>query len=187
MSDFFDDLNEPIELPKPVPITKHKCSSMCSDGRSKYHDFEEVWDDFAMNVPQRELAYIESVRSRGRVQHERNLIRMFQSTLTGEYLIRMRATTEATQWMLGEIRFDSRDECEEYYNYCIELFGFTEVVPVKNEDFFESLEDKGDFFNDLSDDGGDFFGDLNKTDIRGVGLSKKKLKRLRRDLEKLFG
>ena len=133
----FGDDETAIVIPKIVPITKHKCPPDCK--KTGQHKFQRIWDDFAMNNPQREMAYVEVVRSRGRMNHEMCLIRMYQSTLDGTYQVQMRATTELTKWYLGTVKFDEYEECVEYYNHCIDVFGFTEVKPV--EDSLESLFD----------------------------------------------
>jgi hypothetical protein len=141
-----------------APISKHKCAGRgCGTkyGRdSNLHEIEEVWDDFELSQKQREEIHMEVIRSRGRVNREATLLRQFVSTIDGSYLIRISTATQLQATRMGEIRFQTRDECAEYYNYCVNLFGFSKDLLVPDE------EDGSDFFADLDELSGEFFDDL---------------------------
>ncbi len=128
------------------PIDSHDCGKCgCNKAGSDAHDYEEIWDDFELSPRQREVIFMESIRARGRYNREMILIRMFKSTRDGSYILRLQTATELTVERMGDINFDTHEECIEYYNYCIGVFKFTEVTPV-------SLEKDGTgFFNALSD------------------------------------
>ena len=158
-----------------TPITQHDCEKRGCLGRLalvNHHDFESVWDDFKLSQRQRELLFMEVIRSQGRQNREGTLLRQFVSTSDGSFIIRVMTSTMLTPERVGEIKFTTREECAEYFNYCLELFGFTETEPVPETDytgesFFADLdaENEGqDFFDDLDEFEGGFFDDLDGTD-----------------------
>lgn len=149
------------------PISKHDCEKFGCKGRyasANEHDYQEVFDDFKLSQKAREDCFMEIVRSRGRTNREMILIRMYVSAIDGKtYFIRLQSSTDLTVTRYGEIQFDNREDCETYYNYCIELFDFSRSLMVVDEDegqdFFTDLDEgKGDFFEDLET--GSFFDDL---------------------------
>lgn len=152
------------------PIRKHDCEKRgCMSRYAKdTHDFEEVWDDFQLSQRQREVIYMETVQSKGRHNRESRLVRQFVSTRDGSYILRLATSTSPATEQMGDINFETREECAEYYNYCISLFGFTEVGPIPESDwmgegFFADLDElDGGFFDDLDEMSGAFFDDLDE-------------------------
>lgn len=135
-----------------APVSEHECKDGCST-----HDFEEIWDDFNMSQRQREVMFMEVVRARGRYNKELTLIRRFQSTADGSYVLRLSEVGNLTNERMGDIHFDTKDEMEEYYNYCIGVFKFREVEPIVPEEegsgFFDDLDEMGwGFDSDGEDD-----------------------------------
>jgi hypothetical protein len=152
-----------------APIKKHDCDRVCNvqfPHIGNNHEYQEVWDDFQLSQQQREEIFMEVVRTRGREGREATLIRQFVSTLDGSYIIRLESTTSLTKQRFGEARFETREECVAYYNYCIQLFEFSKGLLVPDEDwegegFFADLDAlEGGFFDDLDDTQGSFFDDL---------------------------
>jgi len=129
------------------------------------HERALIWDDFELCQRKREKIDMEVIRARGKMNHEMILIRQFQSTLDGSYIIRLQTATHLTQERMGELQFDELEDCQDYYNKAIRAFGFTEVSPVLDglDDFFDRGTDElDDFFSD--NDLENFFGDEEETD-----------------------
>lgn len=129
------------------------------------HKRQEIWDDFQLSQRKREVIDIEVIRSRGRLNKEMILIRQFQSTLDGSFIIRLNTATLQTAERIGEIVFESREDCQDYYNNAIRVFEFTEVSPVRSDidDFFVDPDDLDSFFDTpKGKDLDDFFGDSEK-------------------------
>lgn len=145
------------------PVTSHDCEKQGCRTRyatENFHEFEEVWDDFELSKRQRECMFMEVIRSRGRQACEMTLLRQFVSARDGEtYYVRLSTATGMTREYMGQISFDTREKCAEYYNYCISLFKFVEVEPVPDSDW----EGEG-FFKDLDELEGGFFDDLDEMD-----------------------
>lgn len=143
------------------PISKHDCTDtgcLTKYGKdSLLHEIQEIWDDFDLSLRQREVMGMEVVRSRGRTNREGTLIRMFVSTIDGSFIIRLSTATELIQTRMGDIKFETRDECTEYFNYCIQLFGFSSSLLVQDDEgqgFFDDLDElDGGFFDDLDEIG----------------------------------
>lgn len=145
------------------PISKHDCEKRGCKGRyalENTHEFEEVWDDFKLSQKQRELIFMDVQRSRGRDNRERILIRMFVSTVTGLYILRLESPDALARLWMGDIEFDTHEECVAYYNYCVQLFGFSKELIVRDS---EDDESEG-FFDDLDELSGAFFDDLDEMD-----------------------
>lgn len=142
-----------------APMSQHVCKDAgCHTVYGKtslLHEIQEIWDDFNLSLRQREVMGMEVVRSRGRTNREATLIRMFVSTLDGSFIIRLSTSTELIQTRMGDIKFETRDECTEYFNYCVQLFGFSSsmlVVDDEGQGFFDDLDElDGGFFDDLDD------------------------------------
>lgn len=157
-----------------APITKHDCSrdTACTKNIvSYYHEKEDLFDDFELSQRRREVMRGEIVRSRGRDNKERTLLKMFQSTADGSYVLRMQTSTLLTQERMGEITFETKDDLHEYYNYAITILEFDKglkIVPDDDEkyedlfasdnydDVFEGLDDTSmdDLFDTEDDDKG---------------------------------
>lgn len=134
----------------------HPCSTTCKSLHGQ-HDFEEIWDDFNLSQRQREVIFMEVVQSRGRYHKELTLLRRYVSTVDGSFILRLQTSTTMTLEVMGDIRFDTIDESNEYYNYCIGIFKFTEVKPIVPEEepigFFSDLDElDGAFANFFEDD-----------------------------------
>lgn len=146
------------------PIEQHLCGSGCKMVPGM-HKRQEIWDDFQLSQRKREVIDIEVIRSRGRLNKEMILIRQFQSTLDGSFIIRLNTATLQTAERIGEIVFESREDCQDYYNNAIRVFEFTEVSPVRSDidDFFVDPDDLDSFFDTpKGKDLDDFFGDSEK-------------------------
>lgn len=128
-----------------APIATHDCDKTCKGlAGASQHDYEEIWDDFILSQRQRELAFMEVVRSRGRYEKELTLLRRYISTVDGSFVLALSTSTSLTRECLGDVHFDTKDEMESYYNYCIGVFRFTEVKPIVPEDegngFFDDCD-----------------------------------------------
>lgn len=164
IGDSFDETayNESLERYL-EPITKHDCDVFGCEGRYTHvgydtHAFHDVFDDFSLSQKQRENAIMEITRSRGRLNREMILIRRYVSTVDGSFVIRLQNSTELTREPYGDVRFDDEQECNDYYDYCIELFKFSSELKVGQPDsndagFFSDLDEieNSGFFSDLGD------------------------------------
>lgn len=146
------------------PISKHDCDKFYCESRynkgTDHHDYHELWDDFKLSHYQREKIFMDVVRSRGNSGREMSVLRQFVSTLDGAFIIRLSMTSPFRQQVGQDLRFETREEMGQYYNYCIDLFRFSSALRVGDEEdgkgFFADLDDlNGGFFDDLDDISGD--------------------------------
>lgn len=139
-----------------TPITKHNCDRFGCDKHGNQHDYHEIWDDFDMSQRQRELMFMETVRAKGRYEKELTLLRRIIITATQRPAIALATSTQLTREVMGYIDFDTELERDEYYNYCIGVFNFTEVEPIVPEEekhgFFDDLEEMGWGFDENGDE-----------------------------------
>lgn len=158
----FDEENnfEDVLAQYNAPVTKHDCSrdKMCLKTKHlmpAYHDIECIFDDFELSLRQREVMRMEIVRSRGRDNKERTLMKQFQSTSDGSHIMRMQTTTFLTTEYMGQIKFESREDLSNYYNFCVVTFGFDKDLLIDADDpdgLFSALDDDDDLFGGLDDD-----------------------------------
>ena len=127
------------------PITEHVCGITCKSVKG-VHNREEIYDDFELSQKARETIDIDIIRSRGRDNKERTLIRQYQSTRDQSFVLRLSAVTGLRNEFLADMNFgDDRDACNEYYNYAVKTFEFTETVPVPETiGFFAELDAAAD-------------------------------------------
>lgn len=145
------------------PITSHDCDHFGCTGRYPRplgHEFHEVYDDFEMSQRKREEFDMEVVRAKGNELKQRLIIRRFISTHDGSYIIRLQATDSAKlqRERMGDLRFETEEDCNEYFNYCIDLFEFSKSLRIEDEptgwDFGDDDDDSDgwDFEDDDEDD-----------------------------------
>lgn len=157
-----------------TPIEKHECTKACTDGVSPYyHERQDIWDDFKLSQKQREKMNMEVISARGRDNKERTLIRQFQSTLDGSYVLRLQTVSDLTIERFGDIFFDEKEDIDAYYNYAIDVFGFDKglkALPPTDEDFadlFEAPDEFDDLFEGLDEVDDDLF-DIDDDDDEGL-------------------
>lgn len=133
------------------PMESHDCERFGCTGRYPRklgHEYQEVYDDFALSQRQREELDMEIIRARNNDLKQRLIIRRFISTVDGSYIIRLQTTDSAKlqRERMGDIRFETEDECNEYYNYCIDLFEFSKSLRISSDgwDFEDEDEDESD-------------------------------------------
>lgn len=143
-----------------APITKHECDKACAmNVPINWHQTMDIFDDFELSQRQREAIQMEIVRARGRDNKERLLIRMFQCVNDGTYIIRL-SMADVTREQMGDLHFDEREDVEAYYNYAVDIFGFSKsliIRPDTDEDLFSALDDDEDLFEGLDDESDDLF------------------------------
>jgi hypothetical protein len=143
-----------------APITKHECDKACGTNIPiNWHQMLDIFDDFQLSQRQREALQMEIFRSRNRDNKERLLIRMFQCVGDGTYILRL-AMTDLGREVMGDLHFDEREDVEAYYNYAVDIFGFSkslQIRPEVDEDLFSALDDDEDLFEGLDDESDDLF------------------------------
>lgn len=138
------------------PRDTHDCTVFCNGRykRTDEHEFQTIWDMFSLSLRSRETMFMEVMRSKGRLNREMVLLRRFISTLDSSYIMRLQTPTLSSMSCLGEVRFDDEDECNEFYNHVLQVFGFTELKPLGEDlSFFEALDNiEEEFVFEVPDD-----------------------------------
>ncbi len=118
-----------------APITEHTCDKGCKM-MPEVHERAEIWDDFELSQRKREIIDMEVIQSKGRELKERLILRRFKSTREDDpepYVLRLETVNKPTKETMGDLRFETQEESDEYYNYCLKAFRFTEVSPIVPE------------------------------------------------------